>query len=121
MSMTWRLVGAAAVGTALGWIGALVPALGWWTLLPWGIVGGLLGFAMRRPALIGVIYGFFLSFSFMMAGYTGTASRLSRIPGFALLAAGGAVAGLIVAVLGAAIAARGARQQHRATMPPDER
>ena len=109
--MTWRLVGAATIGTVLGWLGALVPDLGWWTLLPWGIAGGVLGFAMRRPALIGATYGFFLSFSFMMRVYTGTASRLSRVPGFAVLAAGGAVAGLVVAVAGAAIAARRARQR----------
>ena len=111
MSITWRLAGAAVVGAVLGWLGTLVPALGWWMLLPWGIGGAVLGFPSRRPALIGAIYGFFLSFSFMMAGYTGTASRISRVPGFALLAAAGAVAGLFIAVVGAAVAARGAKQR----------
>lgn len=104
--MALRLLGAAAVGAILGWLGALVPTLGWWTLLPWGIAGFLLGFASRKPAVIGAVYGFFLTFVFMMAVYTGTASRISRILPFAVLAVGGAVAGLVVAILGAAIARR---------------
>lgn len=104
-----RIVAAAAVGAVLGWLAALVPALGWWTLVPWGAAGALLGFAMRKPALIGAIYGFCLSFAFMMASYTGTAPRISRVPGFALLGIAGAVAGVVVATIGSGIAARRAK------------
>jgi len=50
--------------------------------------------------MVGMLYGFALCFSFMIAGYTGTASHLSRLPFFALVGVFGALCGLGLTLVG---------------------
>ena len=54
----------------------------------------------RERVLVGVLYGFALCFSFMIAGYTGTASLASRLPFFGLVGVFGALCGLGLTVVG---------------------
>jgi hypothetical protein len=91
------------VGTLLGIIGARYVFVGsWLSLVPWGIVGLAIGYwGDRRAALTnGAAYGFMLAFAFMVAGYGGTASLLSRLPFFAILGLFGAICGFILGWLG---------------------
>jgi hypothetical protein len=96
------ILSAIALGVVLGLGASHALFLGLWTLLPWGLGGLALGYAMpRRPAIEGAIFGFVLCFTFMMAGYTGKASLLSRVPFFALIGVVGAVCGMILSASGA--------------------
>ena len=89
---------AAAVGAVLGFLAAHALFLGWWTLVPWGIGGLVLGYqAQRRDTLIcGIVYGFVLVFVFLIFQYTGDRSLIRVLPAFALLGLFGAVCGLIL-------------------------
>ena len=92
-----------ALGGLLGWAASHALSLGWWTLIPWGAAGLALGYwiGKRGAMLAGALYGFILSFVFMLAGYTGAAPVATRIPFFALLGLFGAICGLVLAALGA--------------------
>jgi hypothetical protein len=92
-----------ALGLLLGWAASHILFLGWWTLIPWGAAALALGYwiGKRGAMLAGTLFGFSLSFVFMLAGYTGAAPVAARIPFFALLGLFGAVCGLILAALGA--------------------
>ena len=73
------------------------------TLIPWGIAGLILGWwgkNKKHSLLIGAIYGFVLSFSFMSFGYTGKVPYITRIPPFIILGLFGAVCGLILGIGG---------------------
>jgi hypothetical protein len=101
-AMTKSIV-AIVVGSALGVIGSRVLFVGsWLSLVPWTIVGLALGAwcVGREWAWVGALYGFFISFVFMVSGYAGTASVVSRLPFFAALGVFGAVCGLILGFLG---------------------
>jgi hypothetical protein len=94
---------AIVIGSALGVIGARVLFVGsWLSLVPWTIVG--LGLGAWCVGLewtwVGALFGFFVSFVFMLSGYAGTASLLSRVPFFAILGAFGAVCGFVLAFVG---------------------
>lgn len=93
---------AIALGFLLGWGGAHMLHLGSWTLLPWGLVAGVLGYwAGRRLAGVsGGLYGFMLAFTFMLAGYRGHDPIVTRVPIFAVLGLFGALCGLVLAVIG---------------------
>ena len=91
------------VGALLGLLGSRYLFVGSaLSLIPWGIVGLALGAWNSRGASMwnGALYGFSLAFVFMIAGYTGAESLLSRIPFFALLGAFGAVCGLVLGMMG---------------------
>lgn len=91
------------VGSLLGILGSRYWLVGsGLSLVPWAIVGLALGsWSDRRTAMInGAAYGFALSFVFLIAGYTGTASLVSRLPFFALLGLFGALCGLVLGILG---------------------
>jgi hypothetical protein len=95
---------ALAGGAVVGLAGANATTLGFWTLLPWALGAFLTGYlARRRPALAGAIYGFALSFSFIVSVYTGAASVMNRMPYFTLLGVVGAVCGALLAVIGASV------------------
>lgn len=100
----YLLVVSALIGVLLGIIGSRFLFVGSaLSLIPWGIVGLLLGWFSknRKKAKInGIIYGFFLCFSFMIAGYSGSAPLLTRMPFFAVLGLFGSVCGLILAIIG---------------------
>jgi hypothetical protein len=91
------------VGALLGIIGARYVFVGsWLSLIPWGIVGLAIGYwGDRRAAMTnGAAYGFMLAFAFMVAGYSGAASLLSRLPFFAILGLFGAICGFSLGLLG---------------------
>ncbi len=98
-----RIAAPIGLGLFLGWAASHALFLGWWTLIPWGAAALALGYwiGKRGAMLAGAIYGFTMSFAFMLAGYTGAAPLATRIPFFALLGLFGAVCGLILAGLGA--------------------
>lgn len=103
MKRLGQIIVAAGFGMLLGILGAHVLWLAIWTLVPWGLAGAELGYWWndRRPALPGAVFGFALSFSFMVAGYLGKDSLLSRIPPFAMLGLVGGLCGLSLAIVGA--------------------
>ncbi len=98
-------------GVALGAASPLYVFLGAVSVIPWGLVAGALGmWGNKREALkSGAVYGFALSFAFLVAGYTGTASLVSRFPFFAILALFGAVCGLALSAIGYYLKLRFAR------------
>jgi len=91
------------VGALLGTIGARYLFVGSaLSLVPWGIAGLAIGYwgDSRASMINGAAYGFALTFVFLVAGYTGSASLLSRLPFFALLGLFGAICGLVLGILG---------------------
>jgi hypothetical protein len=99
-----KLLSSTIIGTVLGVIGSRYLFVGsGLTLIPWGVIGIVLGWwsANRKEALVnGSVYGFLLAFSFMLAGYQGSAPIISRIPFFAILGLVGAICGLTLAAVG---------------------
>ncbi len=99
-----RIVAPVLIGVLLGVIGARLVFVGsGLSLVPWSIAGVAFGlFARSRPEAmkLGGVYGFALSFVFMLAGYSGDASVLTRLPFFALLGFLGCAAGAVLSLLG---------------------
>ncbi len=115
------IVIAATIGAVLGVLGAHATVLGGWTLLPWAVVGAIIGYTMRRRSVVaGAVYGFVLAFVFMLDVYTGKASVLSRVPFFAPLGVIGAICGAIFAAAGRWLAARAEASRSPSAMPPNE-
>ena len=98
-----RISFAIAVGAFLGFIGAkflfVDSAL---SLIPWSIAGLTIGYSgSNRDSIInGAAYGFTLAFVFMIIGYSGTASLMSRLPFFAILGFVGGICGLVLGWIG---------------------
>lgn len=106
----------ALIGAFLGLLGAKYLFVGSWLSLPfWGLVGLALAYwSGKRQALFnGAIYGFLLAFVFMLSGYSGSASLVSRLPFFAGLGLVGAVCGLGLGWLGSFARARWALRKDR--------
>jgi hypothetical protein len=98
-----KLLGSIIAGAVLGVIGARVLFVGsWLSLIPWAFVGIALGYwSWKRQAIInGAVFGFVLSFTFMIAGYSGNASIISKLPFFALIGVVGAVCGCVLGIIG---------------------
>ncbi len=109
---------AIAVGCALvlGFIGARHLFVGsWLILIPWSIAGLLIGYlGSRDEALInGASYGFLLSLVFLIAGYSGRPSLISRIPIFLVFSAFGGICGFILGLIGHYVRSKTTR--HRST------
>jgi hypothetical protein len=91
------------VGALLGVIGARYLFVGsWLSLIPWGMAGLLIGFwSQKREWVVnGLCYGFAVCFVFMLAGYSGSASLISRLPFFAVLGLFGGLCGLVLGWVG---------------------
>lgn len=97
-----KIILAAILGAILGFTGQYYVFLGWYSVIPWGLVVLAIGFwcSKRQSLYAGAVYGFCLCFSFMIAGYTGTASLVSRLPFFVLIGLFGSVCGIAVSVMG---------------------
>jgi hypothetical protein len=98
-----KLLVAIVVGAILGFTSSRFLFVGsWLSLIPWGIAGLALGaWCERREALIdGAVYGFVIAFVFMLSGYSGSASMISRVPFFVIIGVVGAVCGLVLGFLG---------------------
>lgn len=100
----------AAVGIVRGVVGARFLLVGsWLNLVPWSVAGAALGARPRRvreATLVGAAYGFGLGFAFMIAGYAGAASLVSRLAPFLIIGAIGALCGAGLAALSASIMRR---------------
>jgi hypothetical protein len=74
----------------------------WLSLIPWGMAGLLIGFwSQKREWVVnGICYGFAVSFVFMLAGYSGSASLISRLPFFGVLGLFGGLCGLALGRVG---------------------
>jgi len=88
------ILGAALLGVILGWLGARVvfvnSAL---SLVPWGLGALAFGAAIRWRVLAlaaAAVFGFTVSLGFLLFGYEGTYSTLSRIAPFSILGLFGA-------------------------------
>jgi len=81
-----KIIIAAILGVILGATGPYYASIGW--------------YSKQQSLYAGALYGFCLNFSFMIAGYTGTASLLSRLPFFILIGLFGAVCGVALAAAG---------------------
>jgi hypothetical protein len=107
LSMIKKLAAAAGTGIALGIIGSRYLFVGsYLSLIPWGIIGLLIGlWCQTYPEAVwsGAVYGFLLAFSFMLAGYQGSAAILTRLPFFAILGLVGAACGIGLGVIGSFI------------------
>ena len=97
-----RIIAAIFLGVVLGFIGAHMLNLQWFTLVPWGIAGIALGLGATRlkAILAGAVYGFILCFVFMLAGYNGAAPVITRLPFFAVIGLFGASCGIVVSWIG---------------------
>jgi hypothetical protein len=91
-----RYITGMVLGVALGFAGAKMLNLQWFTLIPWGIAGIALGLGATRVKAIaaGAVYGFVLCFVFMLVGYSGAAPAITRLPFFAAIGLFGAVCGI---------------------------
>ena len=100
-----RYITAIVLGVALGFAGATMLNLQWFTLIPWGIAGIALGLGATRVKAIaaGAVYGFILCFVFMLAGYTGAPPVITRFPFFAAIGLFGAVCGVAVSWIGSTV------------------
>jgi hypothetical protein len=98
-----KLIVIIVMGALLGVVGSRYLFVGsWLSLIPWTIVGLAIGYvSQKRESMIdGVIYGFTLSFVFILSGYTGSESLISRVPFFVILGVFGGICGLVLGLLG---------------------
>jgi len=89
------LVLSAIVGLCLGFASARILILGTWDLILWGVIGIIIGLSTRQgreSAGAGILYGFFLTLSFLFAGFGGTSDKLM---GFTLLSLGLSIPGML--------------------------
>ena len=110
-----KTITAMIVGALLGLIGARYLFVGSaLSLILWGIAGFLIGYwsdTRRQSILNGGLYGFVLSFVFLLSGYTGSEPVNSRFPFFALLGLFGAICGLIWGWIGFFLKSKSARRK----------
>ena len=100
---------ALVVGVFLAVTGARYLLVGsWLILIPWAIAGLAIGAwgAKNESIINGVAFGFVCSFVFMMAGYSGTTSLVSRLPFFLVLGAFGGICGALLGLAGFTIKAK---------------
>jgi hypothetical protein len=100
----WSYLTAAVIGLIIGYIGG--PG---WILAVWAIVGLVIGrYANRRRAALanGAIYGFALSYAFMVAGYSGSDPLTGKLAPFILFGIVGALCGAIISLIGRVVDSR---------------
>lgn len=97
--MKYWVTGAAVIaGIILGFLGGPVRILFTWTAV--SILLGYFSGDRRQAVINGALFGFFASFFFMVHGYNGTATLISRTPFFALLGVFGGVCGFVLGAIG---------------------
>lgn len=102
--VTSKVIGFSVVGAVLGLAGSKFLFVGSaLSLVPWGIVGLTVGYfseSIRTSVLYGFLYGFFLAFVFMVSGYSGSMSVMTKVPAFMILGVIGAICGICIALVG---------------------
>ena len=95
--MILRILSALALGGYFGIIGSQTFFVGSaLSLIPWAIVGLVIGwgsYSNKEAVIKGVVYGFTLSFTFMVSEYTGIEPLSNKLPFFVLLGIFGAFCG----------------------------
>lgn len=87
------------VGIVMGLIGGPV-----WIVFPWGAIAIALAYDSKNHKLISSgAFGFTAAFVFMLRGYDGTASLISRVPAFLLIGLFGGICGLFAGWIGTKI------------------
>jgi hypothetical protein len=77
-----------------------------WILIPWGTNSFAIAYKVSSYKIISAAgFGFAASFAFMMAGYSGEASLVSRIPPFLVIALFGGICGSLCGLVGKKFAA----------------
>jgi len=100
-SLTPVILKTAIIAAILGILAAHALFLGWWTLVPWGIAGIVLGYKYKEKFVIaGIVYGFVLVFVFLIGQYTGSRPLIGLLPAFVLFSILGAICGLILTIIG---------------------
>lgn len=75
-----------------------------WIVLPWGAIAIALAYDSKNHRVISsAAFGFTATFVFMLKGYDGAASLISRVPPFLLIGTFGGVCGLIAGWIGTKI------------------
>lgn len=99
-----RLLLLTCLGALLGLIGSrfifVNSAL---SLIPWGASSFLIGYSIRprQSALVSAgVFGFALATAFMLFGYQGAESVITRLPAFCLLGLVGAVCAITLGAIG---------------------
>lgn len=78
-----------------------------WIIIPWGAIAiGLAYDSKSYKILSSAVFGFAASFVFMLHGYQGSASLLSRVPPFLLIALFGGFAGAACGWIGRKLSQR---------------
>ena len=99
-----RILIAAVISSMLGILFAHLASVGGFiTLGVWAIAGLTIGFISRnkKEALfLGSLFGFTISFVFLIADYQGSIAVVYRFFPFALLSCVGLVGGLLLGILG---------------------
>lgn len=106
--MNIKLIASIIVGAILAFIADHILFVGSaLTLIPWAIIGIVLGLwnKSKKEALInGFVYGFILSFLFMIFGYEGVSGLLGKaLVFFVLLGVFGGICGSILGFIGTLI------------------
>ena len=89
------------VGGVIGYLGGSAKVLIVWSVV--GLALGWLSASYKAAAACGAIYGFALSYVFMLAGYDGTAPISTKLLPFVLFGLIGAVCGAVLATAGRAL------------------
>jgi len=86
------------IGATIGYVGGPV-----WILVIWAIAGLLIGRYAKNSktaALNGIAFGFFISYAFMIGGYSGEQPLSSRLVPFLIFGLVGALFGAVLCFLG---------------------
>lgn len=84
------------VGIIMGFVGG--PA---WIILPWGAISVSLAYDSKKYKILSsAAFGFTASFVFMLNGYAGKDSLMSRVPAFLLIGLCGGLCGCAAGWLG---------------------
>lgn len=86
------------LGIVIGYLGGPAFALVWWALI--GLVIGYFSASTKAGLVNGAVYGFALSYTFMLAGYSGSDPLASKLAPFVLFGMFGAVCGLCLGIIG---------------------
>lgn len=88
------LITSLILGAILGIIGGPVQIL-----VLWGVIGLAIGYLspnFRSASLVGIVYGFTVSFTFMVHGYNGSEPIMNKLVPLAALGVFGAFCGLVL-------------------------
>ncbi len=90
-------------GIVLGLLAKYILAGSVYNLIIWTVAGVTIGYfskTIRNALLNGFLFGFFVSFFFMVHGYTGTTPVVTRFIPFGALGVFGGACGIVLGIIG---------------------